>query len=179
MMNERRALFKTLGAAGFAVGTWGSGALRTLAALGLCSGTSAAWAQTSARPVANRSPAFEAETPGDALRQLIGNAPMTEVGEQQIQLQVPELAENGAMVPVSVISLIPGTRQIMLLIEKNPHPLAASFYFPEGTEPGFQTRVKMAQSSRLRVVVQASQGQDLRNYTTVKETRVTLGGCGS
>lgn len=151
MIDDRRTVFKTLGAAGLALGAWGGGALRTLASLGLYSGASVAWAQTTAWPLANRSSAFQAQTPGDALQQILGDAPVVEVGEQLIQLQVPELAENGAMVSVSVNSLIPDTRQIMLLIDKNPFPLVASFHFPDGTEPGFQTRVKMAEIGRAHV----------------------------
>jgi sulfur-oxidizing protein SoxY len=179
MIDDRRSVFKALGAAGLAHGAWAGSAMRALAALGLYSGAAAVRAQTTEPPMASRSPAFKAETVSDALRQILGNAPVVEVGEPQIQLQIPELAENGAMVPVSVNSLIPDTRQIMLLIDKNPYPLVASFHFPEGTEPGFQTRVKMAQSSRVRVLVQATQGKDARYYTTTKETRVTLGGCGN
>lgn len=179
MIDNRRSLFKALGVAGLAHGAWVGSVTRGLAMLGLYSGASTVRAQTTALPMASRSPAFQAETPVEALRQILGNAPMVEVGPHQIQLQIPELAENGAMVPVSVNSLIPGTRQIMLLIDKNPYPLVASFHFPEGTEPGFQTRVKMAQSSRVRVLVQATQGKDTRYYTTAKETRVTLGGCGN
>jgi sulfur-oxidizing protein SoxY len=179
MFDDRRSVFKALGAAWLAHGAWAGGAMRALAALGLYSGAAVVRAQTTEPPMASRSPAFQAETVSDALRQILGDAPVVEVGEPQIQLQIPELAENGAMVPVSVNSLIPDTRQIMLLIDKNPYPLVASFHFPEGTEPGFQTRVKMAQSSRVRVLVQATQGKDARYYTTTKETRVTLGGCGN
>jgi sulfur-oxidizing protein SoxY len=182
----RRFLFKALGAAGYAFGARSSG-LRVLAALGLYGGAKAQAQNTqsvpsaskSARPLAQRTPAFKAETPNEALRQILGSATLVEVGEQQIELQIPELAENGAMVPVSVTSKIPDTQQIMLLIDKNPYPLAASFYFPEGTEPSVQTRVKMAESSRVRVLVQTARGQERRYYTIVKETRVTLGGCGA
>ncbi|MFO6419538.1 thiosulfate oxidation carrier protein SoxY [Hylemonella sp. W303a] len=179
MIEHRRSLFKTLASAGMFMGAWNGHAIRTFTALGLLGQASALLAQTIPLPSTNRSQAFKAQTPGDALRLIVGNASVTEVGESQIQLQVPELAENGAMVPVTVSSRIPDTRQIMLLIDKNPYPLVASFYFPEGTEPSFQTRVKMAESSRVRVLVSASLGKDSRYFTTSKDTRVTLGGCGS
>ncbi|MDF3821992.1 hypothetical protein P3G55_18955, partial [Leptospira sp. 96542] len=106
MIDDRRSMIRTLAATGLTLGSWGTGALRALASLGLYSGgAAAAGAQTSQRPIASRSPAFQAETPADALRHILGAAPVVEVGEQQIQLQVPELAENGAMVPVTVNSL--------------------------------------------------------------------------
>lgn len=180
MIEHRRSVFKTLAAAGLSLGSWGGHAVRAITALGWYGSASIVRGQTHPQlAVPPRSPAFKAQTPGDALRLIVGNTSVTEVGETHIQLQVPELAENGAMVQVTVNSLIPDTRQIMLLIDKNPYPLVASFYFPEGTEPSFQTRVKMAESSRIRVLVLASPGRDNRYFTTVKETRVTLGGCGS
>src|SRR5690606_23269489 len=107
--------------------------------------------------------------------QLRGNSSITNANDGKIDLQTPEIADNGAQVPVSVYSHIPDTAQIVLLVEKNPFPLAASFNFPEGTEPAIQTRVKMAESSRVLALVRTSQG---KLYMTAKETRVTLGGCG-
>lgn len=86
----------------------------------------------------------------------------------------PEIAENGAVVPVSVTSKIPGTEQIAIVIELNPNPLAALFMLPAGTEPMVSTRVKVAQTSRLHALVKANG----KWYSSTRETKVTLGGCG-
>lgn len=92
----------------------------------------------------------------------------------EIDFLSPEIAENGAVVPVNVTSRIAGTTEIAILVEMNPNPLAALFVFPEGTEPSVQTRVKVAQTCKLHAVVRANG----KLYGTSRETKVTLGGCG-
>lgn len=92
----------------------------------------------------------------------------------EIDFLSPEIAENGAVVPVNVTSRIAGTTEIAILVEMNPNPLAALFVFPEGTEPAVQTRVKVAQTCKLHAVVRANG----KLYGTSRETKVTLGGCG-
>ena len=91
-----------------------------------------------------------------------------------IQLDTPDIAENGAVVPVEVTSAIPGTSRIYLLVEKNPNPLSAGFDIPEGTDPYVATRVKVAQTCLIYAVVEA----DGKFYKMGRETKVTLGGCG-
>ena len=91
-----------------------------------------------------------------------------------IILETPDIAENGAVVPVAATSNIPGTTRMYFVIEKNPNPLAAAFAIPEGTEAFVQTRVKVAQTSTIYAVVEA--GGKL--YRAGRETKVTLGGCG-
>ena len=98
----------------------------------------------------------------------------TPTASTDIQITTPDIAENGAVVPVTVVSAIPKTEQIMILIEKNPNPLAAAFTIPEGTEPSVNTRVKVAQTCNVYAVVKA----DGKLYSAMRETKVTLGGCG-
>ena len=86
----------------------------------------------------------------------------------------PDIAENGAVVPVSVVSALPKTESIAILIEKNPNMLAAVFDIPQGTDPSITTRVKMAQTSNVYALVKA----DGKYYMASKEIKVTLGGCG-
>ena len=86
----------------------------------------------------------------------------------------PDIAENGAVVPVTVQSGLPKTESIAILIEKNPNMLAANFDLPSGTDPLVGTRVKMGQTSNVYALVKA----DGKYYTAVKEIKVTLGGCG-
>jgi|SaaInlStandDraft_2_1057019.scaffolds.fasta_scaffold174346_3 sulfur-oxidizing protein SoxY len=92
----------------------------------------------------------------------------------KINLKLPEIAENGAAVPVEIESKLPNTRSISILVEKNPHAMSAEFNFPEGTEPFVATRVKVAESSLIHVVVKTDAGV----FHTSKLVKVTLGGCG-
>jgi len=93
---------------------------------------------------------------------------------KDITITAPDIAENGAVVPVAVASAIPKTESIAILIEKNPNTLAASFDIPPGTDPAISTRVKMGQSSNVYALVKA----DGKYYVASKEIKVTLGGCG-
>jgi sulfur-oxidizing protein SoxY len=96
------------------------------------------------------------------------------VESKDIELTTPDIAENGAVVPVAVTSRIPNTEEIYILVEKNPSPLTATFALQEGTEPFVSTRTKMGQTSNIYAIVKA----DGKFYSAAKETRVTLGGCG-
>ena len=86
----------------------------------------------------------------------------------------PDIAENGAVVPIGIASSIPKTESIAILIEKNPNMLAASFDIPPGTDPSISTRVKMGQTSNVYALVKA----DGKYFVASKEIKVTLGGCG-
>ncbi|WP_019447600.1 thiosulfate oxidation carrier protein SoxY [Cupriavidus sp. BIS7] len=92
----------------------------------------------------------------------------------EITLTAPSIAENGAVVPITVTSNLPKTQSIAILVEKNPNTLAAAFDLAEGTTPTVNTRVKMGQSSNVYALVKA----DDKFYVTSKEVKVTLGGCG-
>jgi sulfur-oxidizing protein SoxY len=87
----------------------------------------------------------------------------------------PEIAENGAVVPISVTSRIPNTESIAILIEKNPNTLAARFQFSQGTDPTVSTRVKIGQSSNVHALIKTADG---KFYIATREVKVTLGGCG-
>lgn len=113
---------------------------------------------------------FDAKNLADALRILGGTA----ADSKEITITTPDIAENGAVVPVSVSTTLAGTTEIYLFVEKNPNPMAAVFMIPADTEPMVQTRLKMGQSTNVLVVVKA--GGKL--YSASKETKVTLGGCG-
>lgn len=115
--------------------------------------------------------AFESKNIKDALEALGAGNP---INSNDIVMTAPEIAENGAVVPVAAVSKIPGTESIAFLIAKNPTALAASFDIPSGTEAAVSTRVKMAQTSDVHVLVKA-QG---KYYMTKKEIKVTIGGCG-
>lgn len=115
--------------------------------------------------------AFETKSFADTLKAL-GGSGSTE--SAQIQITAPDIAENGAVVPITIESAIPRTQTIAILIEKNPNTLSANFDIPDGTDPFVTTRVKMAETSNIYAVVKA----DGRYFHAVKEIKVTLGGCG-
>jgi sulfur-oxidizing protein SoxY len=116
--------------------------------------------------------AFETGAASDALKAL--GAAEARQSTDIAFVQTPEIAENGAVVPIGVTSTLPRTESIAILIEKNPNVLAAVFDIPVGTEPSISTRVKMAQTSNVTALVKA----DGRYYVASKEIKVTLGGCG-
>ena len=96
------------------------------------------------------------------------------IESRDIFIKAPEIAENGTVVPVEVLSKLGATTAIAIFIEKNTNPLTANFSLPPGTEGYVSTRVKIAASSPLHVVVRAGD----KFYHAVKEVKVTLGGCG-
>lgn len=115
--------------------------------------------------------AFESKSLEDVVKAL-GGAGAVESAD--ITIVAPEIAENGAVVPVNIISKVPGTDAIAIAVEKNPNLLAASFSIPKGTIPDVQTRIKMAQTCNVFALVRA----DGKFYYAAKEIKITLGGCG-
>jgi len=154
MNNQRRNVLKT--------GT-GAAVLSALAAAGLIApGVALAdWNKA----------AFEATSMTDTLKALGAVQP---ADSKDVQVTGPDIAENGAVVPVGVDSKIAGTTMMAILIDKNPNALAASFFLPEGTEAKVDTRVKMGQTSNVYALVKAGD----KFYMATKEIKVTLGGCG-
>ena len=116
--------------------------------------------------------AFEAKTMDEALKALGAGAPAA--SKDITFVSTPDIAENGAVVPIGIASAIPKTEAIAILIEKNPSTLTANFDIPPGTDPAISTRVKMAQTSNVYALVRA----DGKYYVASKEIKVTLGGCG-
>jgi sulfur-oxidizing protein SoxY len=114
---------------------------------------------------------FEAKAYNDAIKGL-GATNMIE--SKDISITAPDIAENGAVVPVAITSKIPNTQSISIVAEKNPFPLAATFDVANGAEPYASVRLKMGQTSNLRAIVKA----DGKYYTAAKEVKVTVGGCG-
>ena len=115
--------------------------------------------------------AFGAKTAPDALKSLgvAGTAPSADV-----LIDAPEIAENGAVVPIEITSKVPGTATILVVIDKNPFPLVGKFDFLEGALPFVKVNVKMGETSDVRVIAQAGG----KNYVATKNIKVTIGGCG-
>jgi sulfur-oxidizing protein SoxY len=115
--------------------------------------------------------AFKQKNSDDAIKALYGK---TAEASDKIKLDAPEIAENGAVVPVAVSSTLPDVTSISILVAENPNALAASYRIPAGTVPNVANRLKMAKTSNVIAVVEA--GGKL--YSATKEVKVTVGGCG-
>ena len=115
--------------------------------------------------------AFETKSVADTVKALGGTAAAESA---DISITAPDIAENGAVVPVGVTSKIPNTQAVYILVDKNPNALAAAFTLPAGTEPTVTTRIKMGQTSNVTAVVKANN----QFFLAHKEVKVTLGGCG-
>ena len=115
--------------------------------------------------------AFKQKSSDDAIKLLYGKSAEK---SDKIKLDAPEIAENGSVVPISVTSTLPDVTAIAFLVAENPNALVASYRIPAGTMPSVANRIKMARTSNVIVVVEA--GGKL--YSTSKEVKVTVGGCG-
>jgi sulfur-oxidizing protein SoxY len=116
--------------------------------------------------------AFDAKSLPDAVKALGGTAP---VESKDVTLTGPDIAENGAVVPVGAATSLAGVKRLLLLVEKNPNVLAAVFDVSDAVDAAVNTRVKMGQSSNVYAVAMMGDGRVL--YAQ-KEIKVTLGGCG-
>jgi sulfur-oxidizing protein SoxY len=115
--------------------------------------------------------AFKQKGVDDAVKLLYGKSAEK---SDKIKLDAPEIAENGAVVPISVTSTLPDVTAIAFLVAENPNALVAAYKIPAGTMPSVANRIKMARTSNVIVVVEA--GGKL--YSATKEVKVTVGGCG-
>jgi len=116
--------------------------------------------------------AFQAKSIDDALTAAMGEASNT--ASDAIKIKAPDIAENGAVVPVSVSSDLPGVESIALLAEGNASPLVATFMLGEGAVADVSTRIKMGKTSDVIAVVKS--GGKL--HSARKSVKVTIGGCG-
>ena len=116
--------------------------------------------------------AFDTHSMDETLKALGGHAPVP--SKDVVFFSTPDIAENGAVVPIGITSSVPKTESIAILIEKNPNMLAAVFDIVPGTDPSLSTRIKMGQTSNVYALVKA----DGKYYVASKEIKVTLGGCG-
>ncbi len=155
-MNEIRRAFLKL--------TGGAGALAVAAASGLLA-SGAAWS------AAWNKEGFESKALADAMKAL---GATNAADSKDIVITAPDIAENGAVVPIAVTSKIPNTESISIVAEKNPFPLAASFGIASGADGYVSTRVKMGQTSNVWAVVKA----DGKYFVSKKEIKITVGGCG-
>ena len=152
----RRTLLKGAGATGALTAAIAAGLLKPSQVL------AAEW---------NRA-AFDAKDVAGALKAAgAGNA----AESKDIVIRAPDIAENGAVVPVEIVSNIPNTISLAVVVDKNPLPLTTAFEFANGAVPEMALRVKMGQTSLVEALAKTSDG---KFYIAKKEVKVTVGGCG-
>ena len=117
-------------------------------------------------------PAFDAKTVAEVLKALGASAPAE---SKDVTLTAPDIAENGAVVPLGAATTLPNVKQMLVLVEKNPNTLVASFAINDAVEANFLTRAKLGQSSDVYAVAITNDG---KAFYAKKEVKVTLGGCG-
>src|SRR5258708_6118595 len=118
-----------------------------------------------------REDAFKQKSDAAAIKSIYGK---TAEPSDKVKLDAPEIAENGAVVPISVSTSLADVTSISILVADNPNALGASYKIPAGTMPSVANRLKMAKTTNVIAVVEA--GGKL--YSTTKEVKVTVGGCG-
>ncbi len=116
--------------------------------------------------------AFNAQTVGEAVKALGGAAP---VESKDVSITGPDIAENGAIVPLSLSTTLPNVKRLLLLVDKNPSALVAMFNISPDIEANFSTRAKLAQSCDVYAVAITTDG---KAFFAKKDVKVTLGGCG-
>ncbi len=152
MKLSRRSFFKYMGA-----GAGGLLALASVPRLALAAWNEAAFtADALASAIAARYPGLAVED------------------SSAVKLKAPAIAENGAVVPVSVSTNLPNVKSISLFVEKNPSPLAASFDLTAQNVADISVRLRMGETSNLVALVEA----DGKLFRVQQEVKVTIGGCG-
>jgi len=148
----------------FLKGTMATGMVGVAVSAGLLTPQAvlAAWPESS----------FNAKSVDDAVNALMGSAKHSPSGD--IKIKAPDIAENGAVVPITISTKLSNVEAIAVLVEKNPQPLACSFDFDKSAEGFVSTRIKMGKTSDIVAVVKS--GGKL--FSSNKTVKVTIGGCG-
>ena len=115
--------------------------------------------------------AFESTDADAVYAELFGEVP---ADSDRVKMKIPDIAENGAVVPITVTTDLENVESISVVVANNPTPLAATFHMGPRSNATISVRIKMGQSSPVRAIVKA----DGKLYSTAKEVKVTIGGCG-
>lgn len=134
--------------------------------------TTAALALMPVRLFARSDSAFQAKSITALTSELFGNLPIED--SDAIDFRIPDIAENGAVVPVTVSTDIEGVKQICVVVENNPNPLSAVFNISEHCAADVSTRIKIGDSSMAHAMVKTGD----KVLRASKEVKVTIGGCG-
>ena len=140
----------------------------SVALIGLGFGTAPAFAAVNDKYPED---AFKQKTDAEAIKALYGK---TAEASDKIKLDAPEIAENGAVVPIAVTTTLTDVTSISFFVSENPNALAASYLIPAGTAPAVANRLKMAKTCNVIAIVESSG----KLFSATKEVKVTVGGCG-
>ena len=143
-----------------------------MTALGASSSVAAAVLAFPGNVLAWAESAFKATTLAEAETALFPGSPAQPSG--QVKLKAPQIAENGAVVPITVSSDLPDVSNISILVDKNPNPLCASFDIDPSLKPEISVRIRMGETSNVVAMVRAGD----KTYRASQEVKVTIGGCG-
>lgn len=116
--------------------------------------------------------AFTADNLTDAQDAMFSGSSAVDSG--RVKLKAPQIAENGAVVPITISSDLANVTNISVFVEKNPTPLSASFELNPMLVPEVSVRIRMGKTSNIIAVVKA----DGKLYKASQEVKVTIGGCG-
>jgi sulfur-oxidizing protein SoxY len=116
--------------------------------------------------------AFSAKDMGEALKAATGSDQHSE--SSKIRLKAPDIAENGAVVPITVSSTLENVESISILAPSNPFPMTSTYQLSGMSEPYISTRIKLGKTTDIIAVVKS----DGKLYSATKEVKVTIGGCG-
>jgi sulfur-oxidizing protein SoxY len=130
------------------------------------------WPRLAAAQAGWSKAAFEAKNLDDVMKALGVSKP---IESKDVTLTAPDIAENGAVVPIAASTALPGVKRLLFLVEKNPNTLAGWFDLSDAVEANVSTRIKMAETSRVYAVATTA---DNRVLFAQKQVKVTLGGCG-
>jgi len=143
----------------------------SLAGLGLVSMAPLSRARAAADASKWPKDAFSQKKEADAIKALYGKIPEP---SDKVSLDAPEIAENGAVVPISVSTTLPDVTSIAIIVSENPFPLAANYPIAPGTAAMVANRLKMAKTSKVIALVESGG----KVFSASKEVKVTVGGCG-
>jgi sulfur-oxidizing protein SoxY len=147
------------------------GVASALAAAGLAGTAPLSKARATADAAKWPKDAFAQKSEADAIKSLYGKTPEA---SDKVNLDAPEIAENGAVVPISVSTTLPDVTSIAIVVSENPFPLAANYPIPPGTAPMVSNRLKMAKTSKVIALVASGD----KVFSASKDVKVTVGGCG-
>ncbi|MAQ73407.1 MAG: thiosulfate oxidation carrier protein SoxY [Gammaproteobacteria bacterium] len=116
--------------------------------------------------------AFDKKDLSDAIKSIYGESNLVE--STKVELKAPDIAENGAIVPINVKTKLKNVESIMIFVEHNPQPLSSGYMLTSLSEPKIGTRIKMGKTSKIVATIKS----DGKVYSASKEVKVTIGGCG-
>ncbi len=139
-----------------------AGTLATVPSLILSNNAYAAWPKES----------FDIKDLTESVSSVYGHNNLEE--SSKVKLKAPEIAENGAIVPINVSTTLDNVESIMIFVENNPQPLSSGYQLTSLSEPSIGTRLKMGKTSNVMAAVKSNG----KVYTSTQEVKVTIGGCG-